>query len=145
MLYQAGGRSPEESSVVMEQSNSKENADEDAEVLSPLVPQKKSYAAAVAHRESRPPARILAKEDNEEKREALVLKGLTWRTQAPIEERVKKIKEVPRDSPLKNRIDSTHFVYFQGITKQRLGEVRKSLAALKIETKEVKDISFVGK
>ena len=88
---------------------------------------------------------ILAKEDNEEKRAALALKNLTWRMQAPIEERIKKIKEVPRDSPLKNRIDSTRLVYFQGITKQRLGEVRESLAALKIETKEVKDITFVGK
>ena len=43
-----------------ERSNSKENADGDVEVLSPLVPRKKSYAAAVAHRERRPLARILA-------------------------------------------------------------------------------------
>ena len=85
--------------LFMERSNSKENADGDAEVLSPLVPQKKSYAAAVAHRESRPLARILAREDSEEKRAALALKTLTRRTQAPIEERIKKIKGVPVTVP----------------------------------------------
>ena len=85
------------------------------------------------------------KEDSEGKRAALALKTLTWRTQVPIVEKIKKIKGVPHGSPPKNRVDSARLVYFQGITKRRLGEVRKSLAALKIETKEVKDISFVGK
>ena len=68
--------------LFMERSNSKENADVDAEVLSLLVPQKKSYAAAVAHRESRPLARILPREDSEEKRAALALKTLTWRIES---------------------------------------------------------------
>ena len=49
------------------------------------------------------------------------------------------------DSPLKKKLGSTQFVYFHGITKQRIREVRRALSVLKVDTKEVKDISFVGK
>lgn len=50
-------------------------------------------------------------------------------------ERIKGIREVSHDSPSNNVVDSTRFVCFQGIKKQRLEEVRKSPAALKVETK----------
>ena len=53
--------------------------------------------------------------------------------------------EVPEGSPLKKKLGSTQFVYFHGITKQRIREVRKTLSVLKVETKEVEDISSVGK
>ena len=36
-------------------------------------------------------------------------------------------------------------MYFHGITKQRIREVRKALSVLEVDTKEVEDISFVGK
>ena len=53
--------------------------------------------------------------------------------------------EVPEGSPLKKKLGSTQIVYFHEITKQRIREVRKALSVLKVDTKEVKDISFVGK
>ena len=59
--------------------------------------------------------------------------------------RIKKIREVPEGSPLKKKLGSTQFVYFHEITKQRIREVRKALSVLKVDTKEAKDISFVGK
>ena len=53
--------------------------------------------------------------------------------------------EVPEGSTLKKKLRSTQFVYYHGITKQRVREVHKTLSVLKVDTKEVKDISFVGK
>ena len=63
----------------------------------------------------------------------------------PIVKRIKKIGEVPEGSPLKKKLGGTQFAYFYGITKQRIREVRKAPSVLKVDTKEVKDISFVGK
>ena len=53
--------------------------------------------------------------------------------------------EVPEGSPLKKKLGSTQFVYLHEITKLRIREVRKALSVLKVDTKKVKDISFVGK
>ena len=53
--------------------------------------------------------------------------------------------EVTEDSPLKKKLGGIQFVYFHGITKQRIREVRRALSVLRVDTKEVKVISFVGK
>ena len=52
--------------------------------------------------------------------------------------------EVTEDNPLKKELGSTQFVYFHD-TKQRIREVPKALSVMKVDAKEVKDISFVGK
>ena len=80
-----------------------------------------------------------------DEKEAAAVRNLTWRVRAPIGERIKKVSEVGITRSLKKKVDSTRFVYFHGITKQRQAEVRRSLSALKINTKEVINISFVGK
>ena len=77
--------------------------------------EKTSYAA-IAAKEVRPPARVISPEGDKEEETASVVKSLIWRVRTPIVKRTKKIREV-----------------------------RKALSVLKVDTKEVKDISFVGK
>ena len=77
--------------------------------------EKMTYAA-IAAKEVRPPTRVISPEDDKGKEAALAVKSLTWRVRTPIEKRIKKIREV-----------------------------RKALSVLKVDAKEVKDISFVGK
>ena len=93
--------------------------------------EKTTYAAAA--KEARPSARAISPEGGKGKETASAVKSLTL------------LGEVPEDSTLKKKLGSTQFVYFHGITKQRIREVRKALSALKVDTKEVKVISLVGK
>ena len=96
-------------------------------------PTEKTSYAAIAAKEVRPPARAISPEGDREKETTPAVKSLTL------------LGEVPEDSLLKKKLGSTQFVYFHGIMKQRTREVRKALFVLKVDTKEVKDISFVGK
>lgn len=50
-----------------------------------------------------------------------------------------------RDGPLKDDIDSMAFVYVWGIARIRCGETRSILRSGGIDTREIRDISFVGK
>ena len=106
--------------------------------------EKTSYSAITA-KEARPPTRTISPEGDKEKETTSAVKSLTWRVRIPTVKRIKKIREVPEGRPLKKKLGSTRFVYFHGITKQRIREVRKALSVLNVDTKEVKDISFVGK
>ena len=75
----------------------------------------------------------------------MAVRNLAWRVRTPIEKRIKKIRKVSEGSPPKKKLESTEFVYFHGITKHRIRQECKALSVLKVDTKEVRDISFVGK
>ena len=50
-----------------------------------------------------------------------------------------------REGPLKDNIDSMEFVYVWGITRMRYGEARSILRSGGIDTREIRNTSFVGK
>lgn len=76
----------------------------------------------------------------------ILKKNLTWRVQSSIKLRMKKkTKNVLKNSLFEEKVEGTIFVYFHGITRHGIGSVRKSLSAMNIETKEVKDIFFCRK
>ena len=47
--------------------------------------------------------------------------------------------------PSRKKLGGTKLVYFHGIAKERIGQVHKVIPVLKVGTKEVEEISFVGK
>lgn len=64
-----------------------------------------------------------------------------WRARAPAGGKIKKANEARIAGYLKKRVGSTRFVYFHRVAGQQEVEMRRSIAALKINTEEVVDIS----
>lgn len=73
------------------------------------------------------------------------MKNLTCKARTSIGEIIKKVNGAGISGTIKKKEDSTQFVYLHGIVKYRQVNMRGSPATLKIDTKEVVDVSFVGK
>lgn len=78
-------------------------------------------------------------------RRLLAWKALAWKRKAPIGQRMLRGDAHLREGPLKDNIDSMEFVYVWGITRMRYGEARSILRSGGVDTREIRDISFVGK
>ena len=48
------------------------------------------------------------------------------------------------DGPLKENVEALEFVYVEGITRMKYGEARYLLKAAGVDTRAIRDISFVG-
>ena len=50
-----------------------------------------------------------------------------------------------KEGPLKEKVETTKFVYITGMTRQPYGVVRTVLRAAGVDTRKIYDVSFTGK
>ena len=96
-----------------------------------------------------PPARMTAVQMEErtsdpEERRKLACNALAWKRKAPVGARMLKKGEKLEDGPLKENVEALEFVYVEGITRMKYGEARSLLRVAGVNTRTIKDISFVG-
>lgn len=104
------------------------------------VTPKKSYAL---------PTRITAeqieaKTSDQEARRKMACDALAWKKKAPISKRMLKGGEKLEEGPLKKNIDSMEFIYVEGIARMKHGMARSMLRTAGVDTRAIKDISFIG-
>ena len=78
-------------------------------------------------------------------RRKLACEALGWKTKAPIGQRMLRGTAQLREGPLKDNVDALEFVYVEGMTKMRYGEARGIMRVGGIDTRNIRDISYVGK
>lgn len=107
----------------------------------------RSYAAAAKSRIAmgRPTVKELEKPREANERMDLGLRALQWKPPKPINKRLVPPGQPLRDGPLKEKVETTKFIYVSGLTRQRYSVVRSALSAVGIDSKKIYDISFVGK
>ena len=81
---------------------------------------------------------------DETQRSKLGLGALAWRMKAPIGHRMLRGDAELREGPLKDNVEAMEFVYVDGMTRMRYGEARSLLRCVGVDTREIRDISFVG-
>lgn len=87
---------------------------------------------------------IEAKSQDAEERRKMACAALSWKKKAPIGKRMLKEGEELKEGPLKDNVEAMEFVYVEGISRMRYSEVRSILKVAGVDTRMVKDISFVG-
>ena len=114
---------------------------------------KRTFAQATAA--YRPPLRTLRpmrltveqinlRTEDKEERKRLAFNAMAWKKKAPISRRMLKEGEVLEEGPLKHNVDSLEFVHVVGVGRMRYGEMRSLLGSIGVNTREIRDISFVG-
>ena len=48
------------------------------------------------------------------------------------------------DGPLKENVEALEFVYVEGISRMKYGKVRSLLRVAGVDTRAIRDVSFVG-
>ena len=79
-----------------------------------------------------------------EERRRLACNALAWRKKAPVGARMLKEGEELNDGPLKENVEALEFVYVEGISRMKYGEVRSLLRVAGVDTRAIRDVSFVG-
>ena len=80
-----------------------------------------------------------------DQRRKLAWEALAWKRKAPIGQRMLRGTAQLREGPLKDNVEAMEFVYIEGITKMRYGEARSIMRVGGVDTRNIRDISFVGK
>ena len=107
-----------------------------------------SYAAAAAKKRpvwARPTVKELTRPLGDEEKVKMGLKALQWKPLKPINKRLVRHGQPLREGTLKEKVQTTKFVYVAGMTRQPYGVVRAALSAAGIDKRKIYDISFVGK
>lgn len=94
---------------------------------------------------SRPTVKQLEAPMDEKDRTALGIKALQWKQLKPINKRLIRPGQPLKEGPLKEKVETTKFVYIAGMTRQPYGVVRTALRAAGVDTRKIYDISFIGK
>lgn len=109
------------------------------------APQSYAKVAAKGRREwVRPTIKELEAPLEKEAKETLGWRALQWKPLKPINKRLIPPGNSLKEGPLKEKVDTTRFVYVKGMTRQRLGVARSALRAIGVDTKKIYDISFIG-
>ena len=77
-------------------------------------------------------------------RRRLACNALAWKRKAPVAVRMLKEGEKLEDGPLKENVEALEFAYVEGISRMRYSEARSLLRVAGVDTRAIRDISFVG-